>query len=54
MPDSERTTPLSTACRFWCSSKVKLRVEDLDDKERDYVVVSMTPRESDSQTASAH
>jgi hypothetical protein len=24
--------------------KMKLRVEDLDDKERDYVVVSMTPR----------
>jgi hypothetical protein len=33
--------------------KLKLRVEDLDDKERDYVVVSMTPRESGSQTASA-
>jgi hypothetical protein len=24
--------------------KMKLRVEDLDDKERDYIVVSMTPR----------
>jgi hypothetical protein len=24
--------------------KMKLRVEDLDDKERDYLVVSMTPR----------
>ena len=34
--------------------KMKLRVEDLDDKERDYIVVSMTPRESGSQTASAH
>lgn len=27
-----------------------LRVEDLDDKERDYTVVSMTPR-ADSKTA---
>jgi hypothetical protein len=25
---------------------MKLRVEDLDDKEREYLVVSMTPRES--------
>lgn len=32
---------------------VKLRVEDLDDKERDYVVVSMTPR-ADAQTADNH
>lgn len=34
--------------------KLKLRVEDLDDKEREYTVVSMTPREGGSQTASAH
>ena len=34
--------------------KIKLRVEDLDDKERDYIVVSMTQRESGSQTASSH
>ena len=34
--------------------KMKLRVEDLDDKERDYIVVSMTPREGISQTASTH
>ena len=34
--------------------KLKLRVEDLDDKEREYIVVSMTPRDSGSQTASAH
>lgn len=26
--------------------KMKLRVEDLDDKEREYTVVSMTPREA--------
>lgn len=32
--------------------KMKLRVEDLDDKEREYIVVSMTPR-SDSSTADA-
>jgi hypothetical protein len=32
--------------------KMILRVEDLDDKEREYVVVSMTPR-SDSSTADA-
>jgi hypothetical protein len=34
--------------------KMKLRVEDLDDKERDYTVVSMTPRESAVQSASTH
>ena len=34
--------------------KIKLRVEDPDDKERDYLVVSMTPRTSQSQTASVH
>lgn len=34
--------------------KMKLRVEDLDDKERDYIVVSMTPRESGVQSASSH
>lgn len=30
--------------------KMVLRVEDLDDKERDYIVVSMTPR-ADTKTA---
>ena len=34
--------------------KMKLRVEDLDDKEREYTVVSMTPRQSDPQSASVH
>lgn len=34
--------------------KMKLRVEDLDDKEREYLVVSMTPRDSTAQTAAAH
>jgi len=32
---------------------MKLRVEDLDNKEREYVVVSMTPR-ADAQTADNH
>jgi len=32
---------------------MKLRVEDLDGKERDYVVVSMTPR-GETQTAGNH
>jgi len=32
---------------------MKLRVEDLDDKEREYVVVSMTPR-AEVQTADSH
>jgi hypothetical protein len=31
--------------------KMKLRVEDMDDKERDYIVVSMTPRQERSETA---
>ena len=31
--------------------KMKLRVEDLDDKERDYIVVSMTPRQQRAETA---
>jgi len=31
--------------------KMKLRVEDLDSKERDYIVVSMTPRAESTQAA---
>ncbi len=36
--------------------KMKLQVEDLDDKEREYLVVSMTPREESrsAETASSH
>ncbi len=34
--------------------KMKLRVEDLDDKERDYLVVSMTPRGDSSIPEKAH
>jgi len=33
---------------------MKLRVEDLDDKERDYLVVSMTPRGDSSIPEKAH
>jgi len=36
---------------FLTKDKMKLRVEDLDDKDRDYVVVSMMPR--DNSTAQA-
>jgi hypothetical protein len=32
---------------------MKLRVEDLDDKEREYIVVSMSPR-AEVQTADSH
>lgn len=34
--------------------KMRLRVEDMDDKEREYIVVSMTPNQSaDSETSSS-
>jgi hypothetical protein len=33
--------------------KMLLRVEDMDDKEREYIVISMVPRDSSEQTASA-
>src|SRR6266496_1390076 len=33
--------------------KMLLRVEDMDDKEREYIVVSMVPRDSDDATISA-
>src|SRR5690349_16402584 len=33
--------------------KMLLRVEDLDDKEREYIVVSMVPRDSDDTSVSA-
>jgi hypothetical protein len=47
--------PVGTKAQFLLDKdKMKLRVEDLDDKERDYQVVSMTPRESGAATASAH
>jgi len=33
--------------------KIVLRVEDLDDKDRDYIVVSMVPKESGDQAGSS-
>jgi hypothetical protein len=33
--------------------KLILRVEDLDDKDRQYAVVSMTPREDDNSQKAA-
>lgn len=45
--------PVSTKAEFRLEKdKMKLLVEDLDNKERDYVVVSMTPRESASSAPS--
>ena len=39
--------PVSTRAQFRLEKdKMKLSVEDLDGKERDYIVVSMTPRET--------
>jgi hypothetical protein len=35
------------------NDKMRLRVEDMDDKEREYVVVSMVPRDTDDATVSA-
>jgi hypothetical protein len=33
--------------------KMVLRVEDMDDKDRDYIVVSMTPRQDTKTETSA-
>jgi hypothetical protein len=45
--------PVSTKAQFHLEKdKMKLRVEDLDDKERDYIVVSMTPRVSGTPSGS--
>lgn len=45
--------PVGQQAQFYLlKDKMKLRVEDLDNKERDYVVVSMIPR-TDNSTASA-
>jgi hypothetical protein len=35
------------------NDKMKLRVEDMDAKEREYIVVSMVPRESDDTAANS-
>ena len=46
--------PVNAHTQFYIEKDyMKLRVEDLDNKEREYVVVSMTPR-AESQTADNH
>ena len=46
--------PVNASAQFHIEKNyMKLRVEDLDNKEREYVVVSMTPR-SENQTADNH
>jgi len=46
--------PVNASAQFFIEKDhMKLRVEDLDNKEREYVVVSMTPR-GESQTADNH
>jgi hypothetical protein len=45
--------PVGEKAQFRLSKdKMILRVEDFDDKEREYFVVSMTPRQTAEQTAS--
>ena len=46
--------PVSTPAQFYIEKDfMKLRVEDLDSKEREYIVVSMKPR-AEAQTAENH
>ena len=46
--------PVGAAAQFRLQKdRMILRVEDLDDKDRDYVVVSMTPREDGSTSEKA-
>jgi hypothetical protein len=45
--------PVSTRAQFHLEKdKMKLSVEDLDGKEREYIVISMTPRETSPSAAS--
>jgi hypothetical protein len=45
--------PVSTHAQFRLEKdKMKLSVEDLDGKERDYIVVSMTPRDAANSSGS--
>ena len=44
--------PVGQRAQFFLEKdKMKLRVEDLDNKDREYVVVSMMPRENDTAQA---
>jgi hypothetical protein len=46
--------PVGEKAQFYIEKDmIKLRVEDFDNKEREYVVVSMTPR-AEAQTAENH
>ena len=50
MPKPERESPtLKGKGGLLSKDKMVLRVEDLDNKDRDYVVVSMTPREDNAK-----
>ncbi len=46
--------PISEKAQFRLDKdKIVLRVEDLDDKDRDYIVISMVPKESADQAGSS-
>lgn len=46
--------PVGQNAQFWMDKdKMRLRVEDMDDKERDYTVVSITPRETSKPAEAA-
>ena len=47
--------PVGQKAQFYLrKDKMKLRVEDLDDNEREYIVVSMTTREKTEERSSTH
>ena len=47
--------PVGQKAQFYLhKDKMKLRVEDLDDSEREYIVVSMTAREKGEERSSTH
>lgn len=47
--------PVGEKAQFYLhKDKMKLRVEDLDDHEREYTVVSMTTREKGEERSSTH
>ena len=47
--------PVGEKAQFYLhKDKMKLRVEDLDDSEREYIVVSMTTREKGEERSSTH
>lgn len=47
--------PVGEKAQFYLhKDKMKLRVEDLDDSEREYIVVSMATREAGEERSSTH